>query len=83
MQPLGYQLTSTETPIVPVLIGDSEQCQMHAQALENEGIHVDSIQFPAVPVGQARLRFMMNAGHTKEQIDHVVDVMSKIDGKIA
>jgi len=83
MRPLGYKLISTETPIVPVLIGDAEQCQLHAQALKREGIHVDSIQFPAAPLGQSRLRFMMNAGHTKEQIDHVVGVMSGMAGRLA
>ena len=78
MKPLGYQLLSTTTPIVPVLIGDAEQCQLHAQVLHKEGIHVDSVQFPAVPMGQTRLRFMLNAGHTKDQIDHVVKVMSSM-----
>ncbi|WP_394779845.1 aminotransferase class I/II-fold pyridoxal phosphate-dependent enzyme [Undibacterium sp.] len=83
MRPLGYRLTSTETPIVPVLIGDAEECQRHAQALRKEGIHVDSVQFPATPIGQARLRFMMNAGHTKAQIDHVVSVMAGLAGRRA
>jgi glycine C-acetyltransferase len=78
MRPLGYQLTSTATPIVPVLIGDAARCQHFARELRAEGVHVDAIQFPAVPVGQARLRFMLNAGHTREQIDHVVDVMARL-----
>lgn len=83
MQPLGYKLIATETPIVPVLIGDAEQCQLHALALRREGIHVDSIQFPAAPLDQSRLRFMMNAGHTTEQIDHVVNVMSGMAGRLS
>lgn len=78
MRPLGYELTSTETPIVPVLIGEAERCQHFQGALRAEGIHVDAIQFPAVPVGQARLRFMLNAAHTHAQIDHVVDVMGRL-----
>ncbi|HEV7816509.1 MAG TPA: aminotransferase class I/II-fold pyridoxal phosphate-dependent enzyme [Janthinobacterium sp.] len=80
MRPLGYQLMSTETPIVPVLIGAAEHCLAHARALKKEGIHVDSVQFPAAPIGKSRLRFMMNAGHTKEQIDHVVSVMARMAG---
>ena len=78
MRPLGYTLTSTETPIVPVLIGDAARCQDYQRALRQEGIHVDAIQFPAVPVGQARLRFMLNAGHTRAQIDHAVSVMARM-----
>ena len=82
LQPLGFNLVSTETAIVPVLIGDSELCQKYSQALRAEGIHVDAVQFPATPLGQARLRFMMNAGHTREQIDHVVSVMGDIAGRM-
>jgi glycine C-acetyltransferase len=81
MEPLGYKIISTATPILPVLIGDAETCQRYAMALRTEGVHVDSIQFPAAPVGQARLRFMMNAGHTKAQIDHAVSVMARLAGR--
>ncbi|MBA5607810.1 aminotransferase class I/II-fold pyridoxal phosphate-dependent enzyme [Duganella sp. FT3S] len=82
MAPLGYQILSTATPIVPVLIGDAAQCRRHAQELRKEGIHVDAIQFPAAPLGQARLRFMMNAGHTRAQIDHAVAVMARLAGRV-
>ena len=78
MQPLGYTIICTDTPILPVLIGDAETCQRYAMELRAEGVHVDAIQFPAAPVGQARLRFMMNAGHTKAQIDHAVSVMARL-----
>jgi glycine C-acetyltransferase len=80
MARLGLTMMSTPTPIVPVLIGEAERCLAHARALKKEGIHVDSVQFPAAPVGKARLRFMMNAGHTREQIDHVVDVLRRLGG---
>ena len=78
MRPLGYTIIGTDTAILPVLIGDAETCQRYVLALRREGIHVDAIQFPAAPVGQARLRFMMNAGHTKAQIDHLVGVMARL-----
>lgn len=79
MRPLGYHLVSTETAIVPVLIGEAQLCIRYVEALRNAGIHVDAVQFPAVPLGQARLRFMMNAAHTKAQIDRVVAVMKDVD----
>ena len=81
MAPLGYTIISTQTPILPVLIGDAETCQRYAIELRREGIHVDAVQFPAAPVGKARLRFMMNAGHTRAQIDHVVGVMARLAGR--
>ncbi|MGV7207747.1 aminotransferase class I/II-fold pyridoxal phosphate-dependent enzyme [Oxalobacteraceae bacterium A2-2] len=83
MAPLGYTFLGTETAILPVLIGDAELCRRYARELRAEGIHVDAIQFPAAPVGQARLRFMMNAGHTREQIDRVVGVMARLAGRQA
>jgi glycine C-acetyltransferase len=84
MRLLGYHLVSTETAIVPVLIGEDQLCIRYVEALRNAGIHVDAVQSPAVPLGQARLRFMMNAAHTKAQIDRVVAVMKNVDvGAIA
>ncbi|MES2160493.1 MAG: pyridoxal phosphate-dependent aminotransferase family protein [Pseudomonadota bacterium] len=83
MAPLGYTILSTQTAILPVLIGEAETCQRYAIALRKEGIHVDAVQFPAAPVGQARLRFMMNAGHTRAQLDHVVRVMAQLAGRAA
>ncbi|MGO4380996.1 aminotransferase class I/II-fold pyridoxal phosphate-dependent enzyme [Pseudoduganella sp. RAF53_2] len=82
LQPLGLKISSTETAIVPVVIGDAEECLAYARALREEGIHVDSVQFPAAPIGQARLRFMMNAGHTRKQIDHVIDVMTRLTERL-
>ncbi|WP_445231767.1 aminotransferase class I/II-fold pyridoxal phosphate-dependent enzyme [Duganella rhizosphaerae] len=78
MAPLGYTIVSTQTAVLPVLVGEAETCQRYAIALRKEGIHVDAVQFPAAPVGQARLRFMMNAGHTRAQIDHVAGVMARL-----
>lgn len=74
-----YRMLSTKTAIIPVLIGDANTCIRYGQALREEGIHVDVVQFPAVPLGQARLRFMMNAGHTRGQIDRVIAVIRSID----
>jgi glycine C-acetyltransferase len=82
LRPLGLKLSSTETAIVPVVIGDAEECLAYARALRDEGIHVDSVQFPAAPIGQARLRFMMNAGHTRAQIDHVINVMTRLASRL-
>jgi glycine C-acetyltransferase len=68
----GFTLLSTETPIVPLHMGDERECVRVARALHDEGIHVDSIMFPAVAMGQSRLRFIMNAGHQASDIDRVV-----------
>jgi glycine C-acetyltransferase len=77
MADLSFRLVSTETPIVPIWLGDEDRTQQLALAIRAEGIHVDSIRFPAVPIKSARLRIQMNAGHRREHIDHLVDVLKR------
>jgi glycine C-acetyltransferase len=75
MSPLGYTLVSTATPIVPIMIGSNALAECFSQLLRVEGIHVDAVKFPAVPINKARLRIQLNAGHTLAQIDYLVDVL--------
>jgi glycine C-acetyltransferase len=77
MADLNFRLVSTETPIVPIWLGDEERTQQLALAIRAEGIHVDSIRFPAVPIKSARLRIQMNAGHRREHIDRLIDVLKR------
>jgi 8-amino-7-oxononanoate synthase len=77
MADLSFRLVSTETPIVPVWLGDEERTQQLALAIRAEGIHVDAIRFPAVSLKSARLRIQLNAGHRREDIDHLVDVLER------
>lgn len=73
----GLEPLATETPIVPVHVGDEIRCECIATGLRTAGFHVDSIVFPAIAPGQSRLRFIMNAHHTTEQIDGVVDALAR------
>ena len=66
------------TPIVPVHVGDELRCDRIGTLLRASGFHVDAIVFPAIAPGQARLRFMMNAHHTAEQIDGVIDALARL-----
>jgi 7-keto-8-aminopelargonate synthetase-like enzyme len=75
---LGFRLLSKCTPILPVWIGDEKRCEEYSRALDLNGYHVDSIEFPAVALGQSRLRFIMNANHTHAQIDGVCRVLAEI-----
>ena len=75
MADLPYRLVATQTPIVPLWLGDEAKAEQLALAIRREGIHVDAIRFPAVPIKSARLRIQMNAGHRREDIDHLVDVL--------
>ena len=73
----GLEPLTRCTPIVPLHVGDEAACMRIGVELRDAGFHVDPIMFPAIAVGQARLRFMLNALHTREQIDCVVDVLRR------
>jgi glycine C-acetyltransferase len=77
MADLSFRLVSTETPIVPIWIGDEDRTQQLALAIRAEGIHVDAIRFPAVSLKSARLRIQLNAGHRREDIDRLVDILKR------
>jgi Aminotransferase class I and II len=55
MADLNYKLVSTETPIVPIWLGDEAKAEQLARAVREEGIHVDAITFPGVPIKSAVL----------------------------
>jgi glycine C-acetyltransferase len=77
MADLNYKLVSTETPIVPIWVGDEAKAEQLARAVREEGIHVDAVRFPAVPIKSARLRIQLNAGHRREEIDHLFEVLKR------
>jgi hypothetical protein len=75
MAELPYPLVSTDSPIVPILIGDEDAADALARSLGESGIHVDAVRFPAVPLRKARLRIQLNAGHTHQDIDQLIDTL--------
>jgi glycine C-acetyltransferase len=77
MADLNYKLVATETPIVPIWLGKDAKAEKLALAIRAEGIHVDAIRFPAVPLNSARLRIQLNAGHRREDIDHLVEILRR------
>jgi glycine C-acetyltransferase len=77
MRNLDYKLTSTQTPIVPIWLGDEAKAEHLARAVREEGIHVDAVTFPAVPMKSARIRIQLNTGHRRADIDHLVEVLKR------
>ncbi|MEO8481989.1 MAG: pyridoxal phosphate-dependent aminotransferase family protein [Acidobacteriota bacterium] len=79
----GLQFTSTQTPILPFHVGDETACAFLANSFAAEGLHVDAITFPAIPMGQSRLRFIMNAEHDTADIDRAVDLLGHLANHVA
>jgi 8-amino-7-oxononanoate synthase len=75
---MGYSTLSSQTPIVPILIGDDTKTFMFWRALREAGIYVNPVIPPAVPANQSLLRTSYMATHTDEQLDFVLDVFKKV-----
>ncbi len=57
-----------DTPIIPVMLGDEERAQVVARRLFEAGVYVVPIAYPMVPRGRARIRVMISAAHTPDDL---------------
>ena len=75
---LGFNTGHSETPITPVIIGDEAKTMEFSRKLFENGVFVSGIVFPTVPKGTGRVRCMVTAAHTKEQLDRAVAAFEKV-----
>jgi 8-amino-7-oxononanoate synthase len=80
LQSMGFSMTNTITPIIPVIIGDVEKTVKLSESLLEEGIYIPGIRPPTVPKGTSRLRISIMATHTYEDLEYVLKVI-KYHGK--
>lgn len=78
MRALGYNTGNSETPITPVIIGDEALTMAFSKKLLENGLFVSGIVFPTVPKGTGRVRCMVTAAHTKEQLSRAVDIFASV-----
>jgi glycine C-acetyltransferase len=69
----GFQVVPGEHPIAPVMLGDAALAAKFAEKLLERGVYVIGFSYPVVPMGKARIRTQMSAGHDRQQIDHAID----------
>ena len=79
---MGFDTGISETPIIPVLIGEMEECFTFWRMLTDEGIFVNPVVPPAVPAGQCLIRTSYMATHTDEQLDRALDAFYRIGKKL-
>lgn len=75
---LGFNTGKSETPITPVIIGDEAKSLEFSQKLFDNGVFVSPIIFPTVAKGTGRVRCMISAAHSKENLAKAVDVFEKV-----
>ena len=81
LREMGYDTGLSETPVIPVIIGDDMKTFMFWRALLDNGVYVNPVISPAVPPGRQLLRISMMATHTDEQIDRALEVFEKLGKK--
>lgn len=76
-QAMGYNTGETETPIIPVIIGNDDKTFLLWRFLREDGIFTNPIIYPAVPKGQTLIRTSYSATHTDEELDSVLRSFEK------
>ncbi len=74
---MGFHLTDTHSPILPILVTSPETALRMSQALYDAGVYVPAIRPPTVPVHGSRLRLTVSSEHTAEQLEYVVTALRK------
>ncbi len=86
MQKLGFDIGKTQTPITPVMLGEVQLARQFSRELLAEGVFAGSLGFPTVPVGKARIRVMISAAHSQDDLEQALDAFDKVGkrlGKVA
>jgi len=78
MQDFGFNTGMSETPIIPVMIGESDDAQKFSVRLFEEGVFALPIVFPMVARGQARIRVIMNSALTMEDLNSAITAFEKV-----
>jgi glycine C-acetyltransferase len=78
----GATTPASETPITPVIVGEGRLAMDFSRELFKEGVFATGIAFPTVPEGKARIRTIMSATHTKDQLSRALEVLKKVGKKM-
>jgi 7-keto-8-aminopelargonate synthetase-like enzyme len=79
---LGFDIGGTQTPIIPIHIGDDEKAFTFWKELYDNGVYTNPVCAPAVPAGHALLRTSYMASHTRAQLERALDVFEKSGRKL-
>jgi glycine C-acetyltransferase len=78
----GFKPIPGETPIVPIIVGETAAAIQMSNLLLEQGVFVTGFGFPVVPQGQARVRCQISAAHTREDIDTAVAAFKRVGSKL-
>ena len=75
---LGFKTVDSQTPIIPLIVGNADLAVLFSQKLLEQGIFVSAIRPPTVPENTARLRLSIMSTHTKEELDFAIRKLNDV-----
>ena len=82
LQALGFDTGVSESPITPVIAGENALAMKLSDRLFQEGVFAQGIGFPTVPRGKARVRTIVTATHTRDELQFALDTFRKVGGEL-
>jgi len=80
---LGFKPLAGETPIIPVILGETAAAIRMSEMLLEEGVFVTGFGFPVVPQGQARVRCQVSSAHTRQDLDQALAAFRKVGTRLS
>ena len=78
----GKNTPASETPITPIIVGEGKLAMQFSRELFNDGVMATGIAFPTVPEGKARIRTIITATHTREQLDQALETLKRVGARL-
>ncbi|MGB7592714.1 MAG: glycine C-acetyltransferase [Terriglobia bacterium] len=78
LKKLGFNTGVSETPITPVIVGDAALAHEFSRQLFAAGVFAQSLGFPTVPEGKARIRTIVTATHTQEELTRALEILESV-----
>ena len=82
MQNLGFDTGLSQTPIVPVMLGEAALAQQFSRELFEAGVFAMAIGYPTVPQGKARIRVMNSAAHSRDDLEQALAVFEQVGKRL-
>jgi len=82
MKALGFDTGVSVTPITPIMLGEAPLAQQFSRDLFEEGVFAMAIGFPTVPRGKARIRVMISAAHSRDDLDQGLAAFARVGRKL-
>jgi len=78
----GRTTPASETPIIPIILGDGRKTMEFSRELFAQGLMATGIAFPTVPEGKARVRIIMTSEHTRPELEQALEILTSVARKM-